>query len=144
MAMSKLGIDEDEVNEIEPVTFVGWTFKNALGKKRANGEWISTSYQVSWLFFSAEQVYFYQYTFSMIEDKKSHTTNEYFYRDITSFSSKTESEKTKNSDEIESSKFTIVVPGDYLSIAVANTDDEFESTVRGLKSMLRDKKSVMN
>ena len=36
-ALSKIGLDEDEVSEIPPAVFEGYVFKNAFAKKRANG-----------------------------------------------------------------------------------------------------------
>ena len=63
-ALSKIGLDEDEVNEIPPALFEGYVFKNAFAKKRANGNWVSSAYQVAWLFFSSTQIYVYRYTFT--------------------------------------------------------------------------------
>ena len=70
-ALSKIGLDEDEVSEIPPAVFEGYVFKNAFAKKRANGNWVSSSYQVAWLFFSSTQIYIYRYTFNMDEDKRA-------------------------------------------------------------------------
>ena len=70
-ALTKIGLDEDEVSEIPPASFEGFVYKNAYAKKRANGNWVSSSYQVAWLFFSSTQIYIYRYTFNMDEDKKT-------------------------------------------------------------------------
>ena len=93
-ALSKIGLDEDEVNEIPPALFEGYVFKNAFAKKRANGNWVSSAYQVAWLFFSSTQIYVYRYTFNMDEDKKQESTDEFFYKDVTSFSTSSETEIT--------------------------------------------------
>lgn len=85
-ALTKIGLDEDEVSEIPPASFEGFVYKNAYAKKRANGNWVSSSYQVAWLFFSSTQIYIYRYTFNMDEDKKTESTDEFFYKDVTSFS----------------------------------------------------------
>ena len=58
-ALNKIGLDEDEVSEISPASFEGFVYKNAYAKKRANGNWVSSSYQVAWLFFSSTQIYIY-------------------------------------------------------------------------------------
>ena len=34
-ALSKIGLDEDELQEIPPIMFEGFTFKNAWSKRRA-------------------------------------------------------------------------------------------------------------
>ncbi len=43
-ALSKIGLDEDEVSEISPAMFEGFVFKNAYAKKRADGLWVSSTY----------------------------------------------------------------------------------------------------
>lgn len=91
-ALNKIGLDEDEVSEIPPAVFEGYVFKNAFAKKRANGNWVSSAYQVAWLFFSSTQIYVYRYTFNMDEDKKTESTDEFFYKDVTSFSTSSETE----------------------------------------------------
>jgi len=146
-ALSKLGVDEDQVNEIQPVMFEGYSFKNAWYKRKANGDWVSSAYQISWLFFSSTQIYLYQYIFNMDEDKKFELTEEYFYRDVTSFSTRTETELAKevkngkmSKAEIESNKFLIIVPGASLTIAVDKTDDDYENIIQGMKQKLREKK----
>ena len=48
-ALSKIGLDDDELQEIPPIRFEGFTFKNAWSKRKANGNWVSSAYQVSWL-----------------------------------------------------------------------------------------------
>lgn len=143
-ALSKIGLDEDELQEIPPIMFEGFTFKNAWSKRRANGNWVSSAYQVSWLFFSATEVYIYQYTMNMDEDKKSESTEEYFYRDVTSFNTRTETENAKdtsgNKIEVESNKFAIIVPGATLCVALDDTSGDFETAIQGMKQKLREKK----
>lgn len=143
-ALSKIGLDEDELQEIPPIMFEGFTFKNAWSKRRANGNWVSSAYQVSWLFFSATEVYIYQYTMNMDEDKKSESTEEYFYRDVTSFNTRTETENAKdnhgNKIEVESNKFAIIVPGATLCVALDDSNGDFEAAIQGMRQKLREKK----
>ncbi len=143
-ALSKIGLDEEELQEIPPIMFEGFTFKNAWSKRRANGNWVSSAYQVSWLFFSSTEVYIYQYTMNMDEDKKSESTEEYFYRDVTSFNTRTETENAKdihgNKIEVESNKFAIIVPGATLCVALDDTNGDFEAAIQGMKQKLREKK----
>lgn len=143
-ALSKIGLDEDELQEIPPIMFEGFTFKNAWSKRRANGNWVSSAYQVSWLFFSATEVYIYQYIINMDEDKKSESTEEYFYRDVTSFNTRTETENAKdihgNKIEVESNKFAIIVPGATLCVALDDTNGDFEAAIQSMKQKLREKK----
>lgn len=143
-ALNKIGLDEDELREIPPIMFEGFTFNKAWSKRRANGTWVSSAYQVTWLFFSATEVYIYQYTMNMDEDKKTESTEEYFYRDVTSFNTKNETEVARDSNgnniEIESNKFAIIVPGASLSVAMDGNAD-VEASIQGMKQKLREKKT---
>jgi len=142
-ALGKIGLDEDELQEIPPVMFEGFTFQDAWAKKRANGNWVSSSYQISWLFFSTTQVYLYQYVIYMDEDKKREYSEEYFYKDVTNFSTRSETEKAKgtlgNSIEVETTKFALVVPGATLTVAVEGSKN-FEDAIQAMKQKLREKK----
>ncbi|HRS64319.1 MAG TPA: hypothetical protein P5519_00340 [Spirochaetia bacterium] len=142
-ALGKIGLDEDELQEIPPVMFEGFTFQDAWAKKRANGNWVSSSYQISWLFFSTTQVYLYQYVIYMDEDKKREYSEEYFYKDVTNFSTRSETEKTKgtlgNSIEVETTKFALVVPGATLTVAIEGSKN-FEDAIQAMKQKLREKK----
>ncbi len=142
-ALSKIGLDEDEVKEISPVMFEGFVFKNAYAKKRANGNWVSSAYQVSWLFFSSTQVYIFRHTFNMDEDKKNESTDEFFYKDVTSFSTSSESEQARGLGnekfEVETNKFCMVVPGDKLYVSMDGVEDS-DSIIQAMKQKLREKK----
>ena len=52
-------------------------------------------YQISWLFFSATQLYAYQYTFNMDNFDKKEQTLEYFYKDVTNFATSSDTEETE-------------------------------------------------
>ncbi len=143
-AMSKIGLDEDEISEISPAMFEGFIFKNAYAKKRADGRWVSSSYQVSWVFFSSTQIYIYRSTFNMDEDKTNESTDEFFYKDVTSFSTSTETETAHglgtDKFEVETNKFFMVVPGDKLSVSMDGVKDS-EAIIQAMKQKLREKKA---
>lgn len=142
-AMDKIGLDEEEVNEIEPAMFEGFVFKNAYAKKRTDGKWVSSTYQVSWVFFSSTQVYLYSYTFNMDEDKKNERTDEFFYKDVTSFSTLSETDTARGLGdkrfEVTSEQFAMVVPGDKLFVAMGDIQDA-NSIIQAMKQKLREKK----
>ena len=60
-ALDKIGLDETQVSEIEPVHFEGWLFgkKNGVewAKYGLDNKLRSSAYQITWLFFSSSQVY---------------------------------------------------------------------------------------
>ena len=142
-AVSKSCLDEDEVSEIPPAVFEGYVFKNAFAKKRANGNWVSSAYQVAWLFFSSMQIYVYRYTFNMDEDKKQESTDEFFYKDVTSFSTSSETETAHGLGdekfEVESNKFKMVVPGDKIFVSMDGVSNS-EDIIQAMKQKLREKK----
>lgn len=142
-ALDKIGLDEEEVSEISPAMFEGFVYKNAYAKQNSSGKWVSSAYQVSWIFFSSTQVYLYSYTFNMDEDKKNERTDEFFYKDVTSFSTFSESDTAHglggNTFEVTSEQFAMVVPGDKLFMAMGDIPNA-DAIIQGMKQKLREKK----
>ena len=142
-ALDKIGLDEEEVSEIPPAMFEGFVYKNAYAKRTAAGKWVSSAYQVSWVFFSSTQIYLYSYIFNMDEDKKNERTDEFFYKDVTSFSTLSESDTAHglggNTFEVTSEQFAMVVPGDKLFLAMGDIEDA-DSIIQAMKQKLREKK----
>lgn len=149
-ALAKIGLDEDELKEIDPIFLHNWNYTKAYARRGADGKWRSSSYQITYLFFSATQVYFYQETINFDCDERRVSTEELYYKDVTSFSTTTETEEivsgyTKEGNEIhtniESTKFKITVPGDKFYAAMEPTP-EIERAIQGLKAKLREKKNA--
>ena len=156
MALRKLGIEEEEVKEIAPVTFEGYIFNdkvdNLVARATAN-TWVSSEYMITWLFFGEREVFIYQYSFSMTSDSKKENTMQYFYQDITNFTASSETyqkivaepsgcmgtaqymQVSANSDE-----FKIVVPGDTLRCSMTPTDFT-DAAIRGMRNKLREMKN---
>ena len=149
-ALNKIGLDESEVSEIEPVHFEGWVFgKNSYARLGKDNLYRSSAYQVSWLFFSSTQVYLYQYTFNMDEDGKKEATEEYFYKDITNFSTSSDTVETPIYDpkaekdkliNVDSNRFALTVPGDKFYCSMEQ-NDYTERAIQGMKAKLREKKA---
>lgn len=153
-ALSRIGLDESQVNEIEPVHFEGYYFddKRTYAKSGRDRIWRSSAYQITWLFFSDTQVYVYQYTFNMDEDGKREKTEEYFYKDITNFSTLSDSVEKEVIDKVsctgkttyvrqsvEYNSFRLVVPGESLLCSMYQ-NDYTERAIQGMKAKLREKK----
>ena len=79
----------------------------------------------------------------MINDEKKERTEEYFYKDITNFSTSTKSvkyrDKTGTEKTRDTTSFTIVVPGDKIEVAMRPTS-EIEQSIQAMKQKLREKK----
>lgn len=143
-ALKKLGIDEDQVKEIPPVYFEGYVFDKAYAKRGNDGIWRSSKYQMTWLFFSSDQVYIHSYTFNTDEDSKSSKSEEYFYKDVTNFSSSSDTTETRpdasgKKRTVESHLFSMVVPGEKFTCSMQGTQEN-EAVIQAMKQKLREKK----
>lgn len=157
MALKKLGIDEEEVQEIAPVTFEGYVVNDKVDNlviRASANRWISSEYQITWLFFGEREVFIYQYSFSMSSNSKKENTMQYFYQDVTNFTASSETyqkivaepaggckggteymQASANADE-----FKIVVPGDTLRCSMTPTDST-DAAIRGMRNKLREMKN---
>lgn len=160
-ALGKIGLDESQVNEVAPIHFEGYYFSEEKDKTQTFAKfgkdrlWRSSAYQITWIFFSSTQVYVYQYTFNMDEDGKKEDTQEYFYKDITNFSTTSDTvEKpvpaktgcTGNVTKyelknVDTTSFMLSAMGDKLKCAMKQTDEN-EKAVQGMKAKLREKKGA--
>lgn len=154
-ALSKIGLDESQVQEVEPIHFEAFRFSDKTVDRLSKDKkkWRSSEFQITWIFASNTEIYVWQHTFSMIDDTKKERTEEYFYKDITNFSTNAETVekyvldniscrgvKTYAKKNVDYNEFRIVVPGDKFSCCVE--DSEYvESSVQGLKAKLREKKA---
>ena len=150
-ALDKIGLDESELKEIDPVHFEGWAYGDNISyaKRGKDGNWRSSAYQVSWLFFNSTQVYLYQNTIHFDKDDKKVATEEYFYKDITNFSTSTDTVETPYWDpkqkkslleNIDSNRFALTVPGDKFYCSLEQ-NDYTERAIQAMKAKLREKKS---
>jgi hypothetical protein len=151
-ALDKIGLDESELKEIDPVHFEGFVFgdKKSYSKRGKDGKWRSSKYQISWLFFSSSQVYLHQYSFNLDEDGKKEATEEYFYKDITNFSTSSDTVETPYWNDklnktmlenVDTNRFALTVPGDKFYCAL-DQNDYTERAIQAMKAKLREKKNA--
>jgi hypothetical protein len=155
-ALSKIGLDESEVNEVAPIHLEDYLISkegNVFVHRGKDGVYRSSAYQISWIFFSSTQVYVYQYTFNMDEDGKKENTEEYFYKDITNCSTTTDTVEKEDVDKVscngtatyvrtnvDTNRFALVVPGDKFYCAMQQ-NEYTEKAIQGMKAKLREKKA---
>lgn len=141
-ALNKLGIDEDEVKEIEPISFDGYVYKGATELKRgADGLFRTNKYECVQLFFSQNEVHCYTFNFDTTSDKHFESTDVYFYKDIVSVSTSSESEKVKDTTvEYETFKLT-TAGGTALQVSLRDVNNA-QRSINAMRSLLRQKKSV--
>lgn len=143
-ALRKLGLDEDEVNEIAPITFDGYVYDKALVKQGKDGKYRSSKYQAVMFFFSSNEVHCFTYDFSITESGQKESTDVYFYKDIVSVSTQTEGTeysvgKGKSSQfDYEYFKLT-TTGGTSISCSLRNIDDA-QRSINGMRSLIKSKK----
>ena len=152
-AMSKIGLEESEIQEIEPVHFESWAFGEAdnvsFAKKGIDEVWRSTAYQVSWLFFSSSKMYLYQNTVHFDKDNKKVAMEEYYYKDITSFAASTDiiesptywniQQKKWLLETINCNRFVLTVQSNKFYCSMEQ-NEYAERSIQAMKTKLREKK----
>ncbi len=157
-AIEKIGLDESEIQEIEPIVLSSFTYGKGIHAKYDEGVMVSNQYAVTWLFFSASQIYTYKYIFETTSDNVWEITHDFFYTDITCFTTQkrivedirtqmTSKGCLKGSSE-DTTKNNYIL--DYVEIDVPNTSFSFEMrnsenierSIQAVKNMLRDKKYI--
>lgn len=147
-AMTKIGIDEEDVKEVAPFSIHGQTY-DGWYRFGADGNIRTDDREITWLFFSKDQVYLYTVSFSLTgKTRKIENTQEFFYSDIVSVSTGSVSKtlNTKKSaggskeETIEAEEFRLVVPGDKISFAFTS-NNEISRSVQAMKNKIREKKN---
>ena len=145
-AMSKLGVDESKVNEIAPIFMGGYDFEGADKFKQGNDKiWRSNVYKSIMLFFSRNELHCYTIRFKTTENLiLGEGTDVYFYQDIVSASTASESNKiTIGGKEtiINSEVFRLTTKGGTsLTVNIIDSRHAQES-VNAMRALLREKKS---
>jgi len=143
MALRKLGIELDEVTEHEPISFYGYYFAPLVSPivcRRGNdGRFRSSNYNVAMLFFSESQVFCCHHRFSLIADEQQTQTDEFFYSDIVSVSTASETAAYGN-QSIRYDAFRLSTSGATSVYAALLDIDHAERAIHSMKSLLRKKK----
>jgi len=154
LALEKLGLLEEQTEDMNSVRLEGWYYSKQGRIKRGEDRILrSSGYQVSWFFFSTDQMFAYQHTFNMDDDTKKTRTENYFYRDVISFSTQTNtveyeqveqggllSQQSVYRDTDDENVFRIVVPGDVFEACVTQSDYSAQA-IRAMQKKLRTTKS---
>lgn len=141
VALNKLGIDSSEVQEAKPIYIRGYEFKNASNiKKGKDGIWRSNLYKLIAIYFSQSEIHVYTKIINSLREQRNEATDVYFYNDIVSISTSSETEKILNFT-IDYESFVLTTKGGTkLSVAIKNTSD-IQRSVNAMRSLLRIKKN---
>lgn len=154
MAMAKINLDESEIQEITPIMLSSFLFDDDCLVKVQNGVAVSSQYAITKIFFSATQIFTYQYIFDTTSDNTWETTRDFFYTDITCLKTSHENKEKIDifyqkgcfvpQEKVVKSNYTvdrfeIIVPGASYSFSMRN-GDELQRSLQAAKAMFRDKK----
>lgn len=143
-AINALGIDESEVQEIEPIEFDGYSYTGANNIKQGkDGRYRSNKYQSVIIFFSENEAHVYKYTFDTTIDKHSEETEVYFYSDIVSVSTSTDIIETMGK-KIESDYFKLTTAGGNALTVSVFEQNGVQQSINAMRALLREKKQQKN
>ena len=141
--LGQLGVDEDEVKEIAPVHFEGFKYQDAFVKTNMKKQLVSSIYETSWLFFSPNQIFVYKATMNLFDNNIHVVADEFFYRDIVSFSTLTDREAANTGMNIPMDSFSMLNSGgERFTCSMTNVPDA-KTSIDGMKQLLREKKGNM-
>lgn len=141
--LDQLGVDEDEVKEIAPVHFEGFKYQDAFVKTNMKKQLVSSIYETSWLFFSPNQIFVYKATMNLFDNTIHVVADEFFYRDIVSFSTLTDREAANTGMNIPMDSFSMLNSGgERFTCSMTNVPDA-KTSIDGMKQLLREKKGNM-
>lgn len=152
-ALAKIGLDPSQVQEIPPIVLSSFVYDDDCLIHVDNNVAVSSQYSITWIFFSATQMYTYRYIFDTTSDNTWEFTKDFFYTDITCFSTmraiKEKIDITAGSGCFSSENITknhyvvdtleIIVPGTSYKFSLRNSDT-VEMSIQAAKAMLREKK----
>ncbi len=95
-ALDRCGIDDSELREITPLLIQGYNFDgNVWVKRTSSGKFVSSAYQVTYIFFTNERVYLYRANFELDEGgeiPQDESGQGFYFQDVVSLGSKTNSQ----------------------------------------------------
>lgn len=145
-ALRKLGIDENEISEVDPICFHGYVYDNAMIQKGDDNKYRSSKYQAVIFLFASDEVYCFKYNFSITENIQSESTDVYFYKDIVSVATQTTGTEYSvgrgKKSQFDYEYFRLTTTGGVsVSCTVRNSDDA-ESSINKMRALIKSKKII--
>jgi hypothetical protein len=148
-ALSKLGLDADQVGLIQPVIANGYFYKpigdDVLIKVGKDQNIRATNYEGVVVFFSEYQLHAYKFQFSLVEaDEFRESTDEYFYRDVVSVSTSSESFKAElisgERKQVSWEEFKLTTSGGTSITSSIKDQSSVGKSIAGARSLIRERK----
>lgn len=150
-ALERLGVDEEEVKEIDPIILKSYDSEGISDgqfffKQGKDMRWRSSVVKAVYIFASDQQLYCYTLRFSLSTDKHTEETDEYFYRDIVSIYTGNVDETYKDSKGVEwhysGDMFKLTTSGGTSISQLIRNEDEASGKISAMKQLLREKKKA--
>lgn len=144
-ALSKLGLDEDEVSEAGHIQVSSYDYDthspSILRKQGKDGVWRTSQYMVAVLFSSQDVLHCFVRRFSVIGNETTDSIEEHFYRDITSFKVAPNVRNDQiNAEYVELTKAN----GSTFNFAFKRADSErVTRSINAMRNLLKDKRQTM-
>lgn len=146
-ALNKLGIDESEVEEIEPIILSGYVYQGADNIKQGrDGQWRSNKFEVFSLFFTVNELHCYTKRITATGGKKMESTDVYFYKDIVSASTTYETftrpqQGTIPAINVDYECFKLTTSaGTSITVSLRDVDG-IQKSINAMRALLKEKKS---
>lgn len=145
-ALKKLYVDSEEVQEIEPIGFSGFLYRGVSESKEGlDGKCRTNKYEAVRIFFSSNEVHCYTYTFNTISNECTEETDVYFYKDIVSVATSTDSYTYKNKYTGETKTYNYEIfklttaGGTSFSVSMWDNNNA-QRSISAMRALLREKK----
>lgn len=142
--MMNMGIEDADIQLAAPIAFRSFVYdQGTLEIKGLDGSWRSNDPQHTWLFFGKHQIYVYSVSMLMDSTIMQQSTQEIFYKDITSIRTEQLSQEKVEGDTVYRMsyyRFTILFSGDSLSLTLPILTDENDKKIRAMRNLLRETK----
>ena len=146
-ALDKLGLDETEVMEIEPVYIDGYHFDGATVVVGKDGKARSSLGRAVYFFFTQNEVHCYTHTKSLVDSFCSEDTDTYFYSDIVSVSTVTQSGSStlapgRPAQNYQYDCFKLTTTGGTSVQASLRDKAGAERSINGMRNLIKAKKQA--
>lgn len=143
--LMKLGLDKDEVKEIQPITIEGYDYVGSnLYRYGKDMKWRGDRYKAVIFFFSNNEVHCYTCSVSLIDGTRNESTDVYFYNDIVSVSTQTEYSQTVVNGvakKISYECFKLTTSGGTSINCSIKNSDQVSRSINGMRNLIKSKKS---
>ena len=152
-ALAKIGLDPTQVQEIPPIVLSSFVYDDDCLIRVDSNVAVSSQYSITWIFFSATQMYTYKYIFDTTSDNTWEITKDFFYTDVTCFSTEralkekidvTPGQGCLSGETVAKNHYVVdtlelIVPGASYTFSLRNSET-IEQSIQAAKAMIREKK----